>query len=76
MAHFARVVVVNSHLPLALAHSLAERCHYAVASLLARCHSVDYKLNRVSLVAVELLTCREVTNYAVDAGINVALTKE
>ena len=66
-------VVVDGHRPLALAHRLLERGHQPVARRLAHLQPVDNQVDRVNLVAVEAHAGRDFADFAVDAGIDVAL---
>ncbi len=76
VALLSAAVVVDGHRALALPHRLLERGHQPLARLLAHLQAVDHQIDRVDLVAVEPHARRDFADFAVDAGVDVALLGE
>ena len=67
------IIIIYSHRTLALTHCLFEARNQTIVRRSAHNQSIDNQINMVNLVAVELHTCRDIGNLAIDSSIQIAL---
>ena len=67
------IIIIYSHRTLALTHCLFEARNQTIVRRFAHNQSIDNQIDMVNLVAVELHTCRDIGNLAIDSSIQIAL---